>query len=238
MGTVCPECGTEYDALGTHWRFNADHRPSLTDHQHEIVVGLLMGDGCLSRADKNPHLVVSMISPNYLEYLDDEFGIFGNGVSLIKTAAESAKSNRDSGFQPDADVKDYSDLYEWRSRALPELHQYADWYSSGEKVWPADIELTPTVLKHWYCGDGTYHNYYTDNYIKISMSNEADNTDKVEQIFENAGLPAPNNWSISERATGGVRCNARFTVDQSQELWEYMGDPLPDFAYKWPESYR
>jgi hypothetical protein len=129
-------------------------------------------------------------------------------------------------------------MYRWRSRNLPELHQYADWYSSGEKVWPADIDLTPTTLKHWYCGDGTYDNHNTSNHIKIAMSNEVDNTDKVEQLFENAGLPAPSNWDINKRPPGGRICNARFTVDQSYELWEYMGEPLPDFAYKWPESYR
>ena len=29
-------------------------------------------------------------------------------------------------------------------------------------------------------------------------------------------------------------CNARWTVDESKELFDYMGDPLPGFEYKWP----
>jgi hypothetical protein len=238
MGTACPECGTEYKALGQHWHYNPDHRPSLTDHQHEIVVGLLMGDGCLDRANGRPRLRVGMVSPNYLDYLDSQFGIFGTGVSLERTAAENARKNRDSGFRPNAKAENYSDVYRWRSRRLPELRQYVDWYSSGEKVWPADIDLTPTVLKHWYCGDGNYHNHGSHNCIRIAMSNEVDNTDKVEQLFENTGLPTPSSWTIAEHASGGRNCMAGFTVDQSQELWEYMGEPLPDFEYKWPESYR
>jgi hypothetical protein len=238
MGTACPGCGVGYERLGQHWHYNPDHRPSLTDHQHEIVVGLLMGDGCLNRGGKNPYLKVKMVSPNYLDYLDSQFGVLGTGVSLERTAAESAKHVRDRGFNPDADAKDYSDVYGWQSRCLPELHQYADWYTSGEKVWPADIALTPTTLKHWYCGDGHYENAGSHNCIRISMANEVDNTDKVEQLFENAGLPVPNKWKINKRPSGGRKCTAVFTVDQSKELWEYMGDPLPDFAYKWPESYR
>jgi len=65
------------------------------------------------------------------------------------------------------------------------------------------------------------------------MANEVNNTDKVNQLFENAGLLSPSNYDISEN-----NCIAEFTVDQSKELWQYMGEPLPDFEYKWPEEYR
>jgi len=100
-------------------------------------------------------------------------------------------------------------------------------------VWPEKIELTPTVLKHWYCGDGNWNNGSCNNSIQISMANEKENTDKITQMFINVGLPAPSNYNIS-----GKRCAAQFTVEQSKELWEYMGEPLPDFEYKWPEQYR
>jgi len=114
-----------------------------------------MGDGCINTGGKNPCLQCEMISPNYLKYIDGKFGVFGKGVSLKKTAKESAKQCRDREFRPDAKEKNYSDVYYWRSMAHPELQKFADWYSTGTKVWPSDTELTPTVLKHWYCGDGT-----------------------------------------------------------------------------------
>jgi len=238
MGDVCPQCGTEYKSVAKHWSQSSCEYPSFTDHQREIITGLLMGDGWIDRHNKNPLLRCEMISPNYLKYVDGEFEIFGKGVSLKQTAEESAEHCRDNGFGPDAKEENYSDVYSWRSMCHPELQKFAEWYSTGIKVWPSDIELTSTVLKHWYCGDGTWNNSGGNNCIKISMANEIENTDKVDKMFENVGLPSPSNYTISERKDGSERCVAEFTVGQSKELWEYMGNPLPDFGYKWPERYQ
>jgi len=240
MTKICNHCGNEYKKLGTHWSMSSQcSHPSFTDHKREIITGLLMGDGSIKRQkNRNPYLRCGMISKNYLQHIDDQFGVFGNGVSLQMTAAENAKAKRESGFRPNADATDYSDVYIWRSVSHPELQEFADWYAFGQKVWPERIELTPTVLKHWYCGDGHWNNSGTQNRIEIAMANEVDNTDKVDQLFKNVGLPSPSNYVISERKDGSKRCNAVFTVDQSKELWQYMGEPLPDFEYKWPKGYR
>jgi len=238
MGDVCQQCGNEYQRIAQHWsKGSSCSFPSFTDHQQEIITGLLMGDGCVNTGS-NPRIIVQMISPNYLEYITEKFGVLGNDVSLYKTAEESAKENRDSGFQPNAKEENYSDIYWWQSMCHPELQKFADWYRSGKKVWPAGIELTPTVLKHWYCGDGNWDNYDSHNRIRIAMANEIDNTNKVDQMFRNVGLPAPSNYTISERKDGSKKCSATFTVEQSQQLWEYMGRPLPDFEYKWPREFR
>lgn len=238
MSEICTHCGNEYQRIANHWSQSSDcSHPSFTDHQREIITGLLMGDGHISRKDSpNPRVQCNMISENYLQYIDEKFGVFGNGVYLGRTAEESAKQVRERGFNPDAEAADYSDAYMWRSMSHPELQEFSDWYSTGEKVWPKHIELTPTVLKHWYCGDGNWNNSGTNNNIRISMSNEVENTDKVDQLFEAAGLPSPSNYNISERKAGGKRCDAVFTVDQSQKLCQYMGEPLPDFEYKWPQG--
>jgi len=235
---TCTQCRNKYEVVASHWSQSSCEYPSFTDHQRELITGLLMGDGCINTGGKNPCLQCEMISPNYLKYIDGKFGVFGKGVSLKKTAKESAKQCRDREFRPDAKEKNYSDVYYWRSMAHPELQKFADWYSTGTKVWPSDTELTPTVLKHWYCGDGTWNNNRENNYIEIAMANEIENTEKVGQMFENVGLPSPSNYNISERKDGSETCNAQFTVDQSKELWEYMGEPLPDFEYKWPRRFR
>jgi len=239
MTDVCEQCGNKYESIGTHWSMNPScSHPSFTQHQREIITGLLMGDGCIDTCNKHPRLDVRMISENYLEYVASEFGVLGGEVRLSKTAEESAQQVRDGGLRPNADADNYSDVYAWQSMAHPELQSFADWYSSGEKVWPEDIELTPTVLKHWYCGDGYWNNNRSQNRISIAMSNEINNRNKVDELFENVGLPKPSNYSISERKNGGFKCDAVFTVTQSRELWEYMGKPLPDFKYKWPNQYH
>lgn len=238
MTDICPECGNEYDIVASHWsRGSCDH-PSFTDHQKEIITGLLMGDGNLKINRDNPSLRCKMTSPNYLKYLDKQFGVFGKGVSLRTTAEEKAKLNRESGFSPNARAENYSNLYIWRSMSHPELREFEKWYDTGSKVWPDDIELTPTVLKHWYCGDGSYNNK-SNKYISISCANERGNKEKIEKMFNNVGFSVAY-WHESTRYNNGyegtVSANIAFDVTTTKELFEYMGDPLPDFEYKWPDE--
>jgi hypothetical protein len=232
----CPQCGDEYKKLGNHWHYYPSHRPELTQKQIEITTGLLMGNGWIDKNKEKSRLRCKMISPNYLEYLDNIFGVLSCGVSLKHTAAESAKNVRNSGFRPDANEENYSDVYGWGTRSHPKFNEFREWYASGEKVWPEDIELTPTVLKHWYVGDGHYENAGTGDCIAITMSKEKEKTEKVSQYFTNVGLPEPLDYRKINNEYAG-RCVARWSVEDSHTLWEYMGEPLPDFEYKWNDKY-
>jgi len=194
-----------------------------------------MGDGCVKQSSRNPNLSVAVIEQDFLKYISEVFGVLGNDVRLMRSSEESAEQNRVSKFSPNAEADNYSDLYEWKTVNHPELLEFRNWYSSGKKVWP-DINLTPTVLKYWYCCDGTYDTNNLQNRIILYMSNEVDNTEKVNNMFTKSGLPKPNNYMISERESGHIHCHAQFTVSQTQELFRYMGEPLPGFEYKWPKE--
>lgn len=230
----CPNCGNKYKNIGSHWRQSSCEYKELSTVEEDIIIGLLMGDGSLDKCNKSPRLEVSMISKKYLNYLHKKFGILSAGVKFKQSASKSAKENRDRGFSSNAKEENYSDLYRWRTITHPELEKFNDWYTESGKVWPEDIKLTPTVLKHWYCGDGCYKNNNYDKFIQISMSNEYKNTEKVDKYFENSSLPKPNKYETWERKDGSIKCDAKFTVEDSKKLWKYMGDPLPDFEYKWP----
>lgn len=210
--TLCPECDEDYTNLGMHWHHAPDHRPEISDKQHEIITGVLMSDGSLERSSKNPTLSFGMTCEEYLQYLDMSFGVLSTGVT-----------------EREMDDDNWEILYWLSTRRHPDLSRYEEWYESGKKVWPSDIELTPTVLKHLYAGDGSWSNKNGSNHIRIAMLNEVDNREKVDRMFERVGLPAPMNYSISD-----THCTAIWSVEQSQELWDYMGEPLPGFEYKWP----
>jgi hypothetical protein len=231
----CPKCSKKYKALGMHWSKSSCSPPKLTNYQKEIITGVLMGDGGLDLAHKTPKFQICMISKKYLEYLDDIFGSLTTGVKIGKTAKECAEKSRESGFNPNAKERNYSDQYWLKSRSLPELEKF-NWYESGKKVWPENINLTPTVLKHWYVGDGTYVEKH--GYIKIAMANEISSVGKVSNYFDKSNIPKPNGYDVFEKKNGNKNCQARFTKQQSKKLFEYMGDPLPDFKYKWPKKHR
>ena len=235
----CPDCGEDYQQLGQHWHHSPSHRPELTEKQLEVTTGFLMGDASVLSDRKHCYLRSNMTTPNYLQYVDDVFGCLGTGVKFHKTGSEIAEMNRKSGFSPNADEENYSDVYFWQTRLHPKFSDFREWYSTGEKIWPEDIELTPTVLKHWYVGDGDYHTSGNHDSIRISMVNEIENTEKVSQYFTNAGLPEPSNYDITNRKNRENKsCTAEWGIEESYQLWEYMGEPLPDFEYKWPEEYR
>lgn len=205
----CPSCGDSFAALGKHWRYSPDHRPELTEQQHDILTGLLMSDGTIWKdGDDNPQFQANMIEKDYLCWLDSLLGVLSLGVELRDDATES--TNR---------------VYSWRTRNIPELQQYQSWYKSGKKVWPPDIELSPTVLTHLYVGDGHYHE---SGYVEIGVNNEARNVDKLKAYFTDVGLPEPD-----YRESTGVH-KLVWSVEESKVLFEYMDEAPPGFDYKFP----
>jgi len=228
MTDICDECGEEFERIGQHWSSFQSHRPGLSEKSLEALTGVLMGDGCVNRSSKNPQITINMTSPNYLEYLDNMFGAEGLGVKHVMTPEESAKSMRKSGFRPNAKAENYSDLYRLSTRCNPQLSQFESWYSP-EKEWPESIDLTPTVLKNWFVCDGYWANYDTKNLIAIAAFNERNNKKKIESYFRSVGLPTPDKWHGEEK-----QCYMRWNVDNTQTLFDYMGEPLPDFEYKFP----
>lgn len=228
--TKCPSCGKKFTRLGTHWGYNKSHRPEFTERQHEIITGLLMGDGTIYKKspNHNPNFRVSLIALDYLKWLDDEFGCLSTGVSLKQTSEESAKSCK---LSENNNSSDYHDVYRLITRSHPDLNKYHEWYDSGKKVFPENITLTPTVLTQWYISDGNW----TRPYIRISMSNEINNKDKIEKMFEEIGFDV-DRWDISERYDGSKRCCAVFNKEQAFDMFDYMDSGVKGFDYKFPED--
>ena len=232
----CPGCGDQYQMLGQHWNFSPDHRPDFTDEQLEMLTGSMMGDGSIYFGHQNPLFKLQTISREYIEEFDSKFGVLTTGVNLEATAEYIAEQNRLSGFSPTAKEENYHDLYRVNTRTHPQLEQFAEWYDDGDKVWPDSIDLTPIVLKHYYAQDGSWVNTSSNNYIKFTLSNEGENREKINRMFERAGLPAPKWHDWVREETGHTKSEIYFSVEDSWELWEYMGDPPAGYEYKWPEA--
>jgi len=231
----CPGCGNDYDSLGGHWRYNPEHRPKITKHQHEILTGIVMGDGHVDRPNGGkPRLNIQMITKEYLEYIDKKFGILSTGVRLSKTA-EDMKENARSTNSVTEEYHNFSDVYYMQTRRHPELCRYDKWYSTGKKVWD-DIKLTPTVLKHWYvCDGGMVKQKYGKGRIVISAHNEVGNEEKINKMFRDENLPTPKHVvREDERYSTGKSYQLKFTVSETDYILKYMGyKPLPGFEYKW-----
>lgn len=187
-----------------------------------------MGDGW---AESNPNedkarVRIESATREYLEWIEEELPVFlVSGMSQVSNAGDSRQYNGRT-ISHNRDTHQLDTIYH------PELRQYYDWYNSGDKVWPSDVELTPMVLKNLYCGDGHWNNAGSNNHIQIAMANERENLDKVADMFSRAGLSV-SNFNIQQTNSGAV-CDAQLTTEESKQAWEYMGEPLPGFEYKWP----
>lgn len=202
----------------------------VTDRHHEIIKGLLMSDGTIAHHNgESTALQVNMITKEFLEWLDSQFGILSLGVNLNQTAEESAREHRESGFNPGADSNNYSDIYSLTTRTVPDLTRYRTWYDETGKVWPENTVLTPMVLKMFFCGDGDKKVDHRDSnrkpHIRFRADNEIENKRKVIDMFSNVGFDV--RWTSQ---------NLRVPVSESYKMWEYMGSPPPGFEYKWPND--
>lgn len=224
----CPECGVPYKKIGIHISGSSCTLSGLSQKQEEIVTGSLMGDGCVNTPRKNARLSVTSITKPYLNILDEEFGMYSNGFTMM-TDADSSYENANRVFEHKLYKENFSDVYQFRTIAHPELSKFESWYETGEKVFPESIEMTPTVLKHWYCGDGSYRVMGDTDVLSIATINEKDNADKLCSYFTNSGLPEFSYFDGKSMVWG---------TEESDILFDYMGEPLPGFKYKWPERFR
>jgi len=213
---------------------SCEHK-TLSDEDIQILTGVLMGDGNVDMHFKNSRFSCSNINVDYLNYLDKNINI-PSEVNISNTKEECVERDIDSGFNKNAEVENYSDIYRWRTISHPVLNKFNCWYSSGKKKFPESIELSPTVLKHWYCCDGSYNINSGYNSISIGVSNEIGNRDKINSYFKEKNLPKPS-WSTRDRVKGdGINACIWFKSKETDILFDYMGDPLPGFEYKWPDK--
>jgi len=110
----------------------------------------MMSDGTLMKTNKNARIKIDMITKEYLKYIQKMFGSMASDITVARTKKEQ-KEKIDNFADGDYNT---NTMYRIIIGGATEINKFRTWYSSGEKIWPSDIELTPTVLKHLYCGDG------------------------------------------------------------------------------------
>jgi len=213
---ICPTCSSEYTSLGTHFRYSPEHRIDITDKQHEIIQGLLLGDGTIyGRRDgknENAFLSVTMNNEMFIDYLVEKFGWLSR--------------NKHSSYTNGAEY------YIFQTRSHPQLNKYKEWYNP-EKEWP-EIIITPTILKYLYISDGTYDTENSHNRIMISCSKEGENKNKVLRMFEESGYPVDRTYEY-ERKGRYNDFQLWFNTQSTQRMFNDMGEPDPGFEYKWPD---
>lgn len=234
--SICQDCGGEYEAKGIHISKTDCSHPNYTDFQKDVMTGLLMGDGNIDyQSASNPRFRLFMNSRNFLEYLVDDVlneHITPRNVFRERTAKEMSKRNRESGFCTSPPEK-YKDLFGLTTYTNSELEEFAEWYSSGNKVFP-EQEMNSTIMKYWFVCDGSTRFKSGSRYISFGVSNERGEEEKINTYFSK--IDVEPRWFYNERTKGGVNTTISFNKNSSEKIFEYMGEPLPGYEYKWGEQ--
>lgn len=230
----CPECGNEYQRLGSHWHKGNCPRPKFNQNQMNLLTGLMLGDGWLrGRNAENSFLVANSTNKPFLDWLKNKLGVLTTNVSLQNTSEEqyqNALQNQKDGVKGFETVnkENYNDLYVLRTRSHPQLNSFRKWYKDGRITFPENIELNPTSAKIWYVSDGWLAVKPYDRYrVMIKATNQSDRPDFLKSLFEGVGF----------ENVGFSRHSIQLGVESSKEFFRWIGtEPIPSFEYKWPQN--
>lgn len=190
-------------------------------YKQYILIGLVMGDAWVDNPEnKSPRIGIEMANREFLKWVSEELGAIAKPVRKRGSASELAEKNKKYGYT--VNEENYSDMYVLRTRGLPYLERFAQWYGSGEKRFPDTLELNSTICKIWYCCDGSL---VQNEYSVIYVANEIDRPKYLENLFE----PTPVAPSVHQGGGGTIQ----FKRDETPNFLEWLGDAPPGFEYKW-----
>jgi len=228
---TCHECESTYERPGYHWSNGSCQYPEMPDDKSSLVLGLMLGDGTLRTHTSDPFVQTYMINEEFLEWIDGELEWLSTGVSLYRTAERSASLSRDNGH-PDAVEENYHDVYVMQTRTMPQFQRYESWYANSErKRFPDGLVLSPIEAKVWYACDGSlnWDRRYPNSrpHATIGVRSEMDDIGKVLSMF------SESTFGTTPRVDENT---IRFSVDETEDFLDWMGESPPGFEYKWTMS--
>lgn len=224
--TECPICGDDYQRLGQHWAMGG-HQPTITGRMDQILLGLMLGDGTIHHppSSKNVQVQVSSINKTFVKWLSDELGWLSNGWTLKQ---RSDKVREGSGFSKRDGEYDIRDQYIMTTRRHSGLNHLKDWYSDGRAGIIDGIELSRIAFSVWFVSDGCLfwsNDGHVNPSISISSRVACNHPQRIKDMFGPLDVtPQIRNGRIS------------FNVGDSKVLFEFLGDPIAGFDYKYVRS--
>lgn len=166
-GGTCSQCTRQFQTLARHWSENQQCEfRSLSDHQREIVRGLLLGDGSLESNDLT-YLRCGSKRRAHAEWLAEELGWLARGVTV-----------------------DAGDTYRLRTMSHPNLGRYWTWTEAPS----TGYSLTPTAARVWYACDGTISFAGASDVPQITFAASSDaKREAVAQLLSQRGFE-PLTW--------------------------------------------
>lgn len=188
----------------------------------EILDGELLGDGCIQRPHtRSAHFTYATARGVYLSWL----------MRLLESHGLEGRM-----YGPRHNKGSFGTVqYDYHSKRYPEMYDlYKRWYPNGKKAVPRDIQLTPTVCRHWYIGDGCcFTKRKAHHSLNLSISTMGFSWEDV-RFLQSLLEPVVPGTMISRQDGKPV---LRFPKQAAPAFLAYIG-PCPEgleevYGYKW-----
>jgi hypothetical protein len=222
----CPTCNEWFSKIGMHWSKGSCPYPPISEHNMELLKGMMLGDGTLSTTNSNPRVAVQMNNLTFLKALSEHLGWLGGKVYKNKTATEQAR-DINKIIDSSHTAEDAHDYYVCNIKSHPQLTRFEEWYETGEIRFPCNLTVSPIALLMWYISDGGLnHDRRSENsrpYVRFDSQNESERPDTIVGALEEHGF-----------TVGQSGKEFRLSVEDSEDFFDLIGhEPVLGFEYKW-----
>ena len=195
----------------------------LSDVQKEVLIGCLLGDGCLYLGPNSKNAIFSYTS-KHKEMVELVYSYLSPLLNKIEYYEYRDKRTN----------KTYT-RYIVRSISHPIFTSiYHMWYVDGKKCIPKDILYRPLTCLFWYLGDGgIVHHKSTD---ELYLSTHCFSKSELEIVVKNSELQKfdPHLLFAGTSAMGEEQYKIRISHKFIKEFLSYIGNcPVDCYRYKW-----
>ena len=202
---------------------------AFTPHQHEVIDGLLLGDGSITANDPNRASILRLttIASEFRDHIITVLDPLTFGPIHTTAAGDGIIEGR---------IIHAKERYRIRSRSDWALTSFSKrWMPNGLKSIPKDLNITPIIMRYWFYGDGStswggrpkqHHNTVRFTLCTDSFSLEECNC--LVNLVDNATNIRLN---VNRCQTGSRLCVSR--SNDVRYLLDYMAPTLKCFDYKW-----
>jgi len=139
----------------------------ITNHQLQIINGLMLGDGHLERRSPTHNTILRVERS-----IKDEDYLRDNYKSFEDFCASSPRFRKKNGVLR---------FINFATRSVPVFnHLHDKWYNKKTKIVPSDINLTPLTCAIWFCDDGFFHR--ARGYLLMKLCTHSFTFDEVERL--------------------------------------------------------
>lgn len=200
-----------------------DLSPEFMEH----FAGLMLGDGYLSNKNKSKYSCQLILTNKNLSYI-----YFVSNILSKEGIEHTVKVKDKQGSFPGSGKT--SSLYTKFYVTFAELED--KWYAKREdgthfKIVPHDLKLTPTVLLHWYIGDG-YLVHLKGKPIRVQLCTERYTDDEImflrDCLERDLNLKSQIDWNRRR-----LRIPQRYLADFFDVLPACPNTLVDELGYKW-----